>query len=58
MDILYACNDKMKRSYSLDVSFNKICNINSIVPKGNNILVSLKQINGLVCINYLIRYGR
>ncbi|MBW9152468.1 hypothetical protein [Clostridium estertheticum] len=45
MDILYVCNEKMKRSYILEAVFNKICIINKIVPQGSNILFSLKQIS-------------
>ncbi|MCB2354847.1 hypothetical protein [Clostridium estertheticum] len=45
MDILYVCNEKMKRSYILEAVFNKICIINKIVPQVRNILFSLKQIS-------------
>ncbi|MBW9171802.1 hypothetical protein [Clostridium estertheticum] len=45
MDILYVCNEKMKRSYILEAVFNKICIINKIVPQVKNILFSLKQIS-------------
>jgi len=54
MDILYACNEKMKRSYILEAIFNKICIINNIVPQGRNILVPLKQIIGLKNKVYLL----
>ncbi|MCB2341873.1 hypothetical protein [Clostridium estertheticum] len=45
MDILYVCNERMKRSYILEAVFNKICIINKIVPQVRNILFSLKQIS-------------
>ncbi|MBX4266177.1 hypothetical protein [Clostridium estertheticum] len=45
MDILYVCNEKMKRSYILEAVFNKICIMNKIVPQVKNILFSLKQIS-------------
>ncbi|MBU3159346.1 hypothetical protein KPL37_06215 [Clostridium frigoris] len=44
MDILYVCNEKMKRSYILEAIFNKICIVNNIVPQIRNILFSSKQI--------------
>ncbi|WP_298841934.1 hypothetical protein [Clostridium sp.] len=54
MDILYACNKKMKRSYSLEAIFNKMCIINNIVPQGRNILAHLKQIIGIKNNVYLL----
>ena len=30
MDILYVCNEKMRRSYILEATFNKIFTINNI----------------------------
>ena len=32
MDILYVCNEKMRRSYILEAIFNKIFTINNIDP--------------------------
>ncbi len=29
MDILYVCNEKMRKSYMLEAIFNKICTINT-----------------------------
>ena len=50
MDILYVCNEKMRRSYMLEAIFNRICTINNISPITLNIknnLVCLEKNNGL-----------
>ena len=54
MEILYAGNKKMKRSYILEAIFNKICIINNIVPQGRNILAPFKQIIGIKNNVYLL----
>lgn len=54
MDILYACNEKVKRNCTLEAIYNKIFIINNIVPQVKIILVPLKQINDLKNDVYLL----
>jgi len=47
MDILYICDEKMRRSYMLEAISNKICTINNKSTHVENILVYLKKLKNL-----------